>query len=208
MSNTRDKILNSAIVVFAAKGKHGAGMEEIALHAGVNKAMVYYYFKTKENLHNEVLKHLITEIIHRRAEEAGQLKIDPNDPIALVKLFTRTHFTTVSKNGDMVKIFLTALTSEPETIKKVIDESMEGSDRAVIGGLTQILSRGIAEKKLRNVNPTQLFLSILGMNLFFIFGKPMAEAILGLKIEDEELFLEERLNSIMDLVLYGIVNRS
>ena len=61
---SRDKILQAAIPVFAGKGRHGAHMEEIAAHARINKAMIYYIFHSKDELYFEVLKHILTQAWH------------------------------------------------------------------------------------------------------------------------------------------------
>ena len=54
--NTRSKILTAAVTVFRERGKDGAKMQEIADQAGINKAMLHYYFRSKDLLFEEVFK--------------------------------------------------------------------------------------------------------------------------------------------------------
>ena len=60
--NTEEKILKAAISVFHRKGLHGARMQEIADEAGINKAMLYYYFTTKEQLFEVVFEKTVLQI--------------------------------------------------------------------------------------------------------------------------------------------------
>ncbi len=55
-SDTKEKILQTAISIFREKGKDGAKMQEIADGAGINKAMLHYYFSSKDQLFQEVFK--------------------------------------------------------------------------------------------------------------------------------------------------------
>jgi TetR/AcrR family transcriptional regulator len=59
---TKQKILNAALKEFATLGYAGARMEKIARRAEINKAMLFYYFSSKDNLYQEVLKHVLKKI--------------------------------------------------------------------------------------------------------------------------------------------------
>ena len=64
---TEEKIIEAATKIFLEKGKDGARMQEIADRAGINKALLHYYFRSKEKLYQEVfsneLKHFFTSIL-------------------------------------------------------------------------------------------------------------------------------------------------
>ncbi len=59
----RSKILKAAREVFSEKGYDGAGMSEVAKKAGVNKALLFYYFKSKENLLKELVRNASDNIL-------------------------------------------------------------------------------------------------------------------------------------------------
>ena len=67
-AENRQRILEAAEGVFAAKGFNGANMREIAAAASVNKFMLYYHFENKETLFQEVLTANFTPIFQRIAE--------------------------------------------------------------------------------------------------------------------------------------------
>lgn len=60
---TRDRILAIASEVFYQKGLSGARMQEIADQAGINKALLHYYFKTKEQLFDTVFQRALGEFL-------------------------------------------------------------------------------------------------------------------------------------------------
>lgn len=59
---TKDKILNSAQLIFNEKGYEHTSVEEIAKHAGITKAMIYYHFNNKENIMLQLIKRLLSSI--------------------------------------------------------------------------------------------------------------------------------------------------
>ena len=59
---TERKILAAAVEVFAEKGFDGARTDEIAAKSGVNKAMIYYYFKSKDNLYTVIVETIFGEV--------------------------------------------------------------------------------------------------------------------------------------------------
>jgi TetR/AcrR family transcriptional regulator len=57
--NTEEKILEAAKTVFVSKGMDGARMQEIADEAGINKALLHYYFRSKERLFEAIFSEII-----------------------------------------------------------------------------------------------------------------------------------------------------
>ena len=53
-SNTEEQIFDAALTIFSRKGKDGARMQEIAEEAGMNKALLHYYFRSKDRLYEAV----------------------------------------------------------------------------------------------------------------------------------------------------------
>jgi AcrR family transcriptional regulator len=62
--NTEDRIVDAAKTVFINKGKDGARMQEIANEAGINKALLHYYFRTKNKLFEKVFSLVFGDVLH------------------------------------------------------------------------------------------------------------------------------------------------
>ena len=55
-------ILRAAMDVFVEKGQYGAKMQEIADKAGINKALLHYYYRSKEKLYIHIFKFIFKKI--------------------------------------------------------------------------------------------------------------------------------------------------
>src|SRR3954465_9937812 len=64
-AETRAKILDAALREFSANGLAGARMDQIASIAGVNKALLYYHFDSKENLYVAAVEMISAKILDR-----------------------------------------------------------------------------------------------------------------------------------------------
>src|SRR5579875_3432685 len=71
--DSREEILKAAIRLFASRGFHETSMSEVAREARVSKALIFWHFKTKEDLFMAVLNRLIEPYFIDFAEEAGAL---------------------------------------------------------------------------------------------------------------------------------------
>lgn len=65
-TQTRERILTEAKKIFAAKGFDGARVDEIAAAAEVNKALIYYYFKSKEEILEEIIERFLKQSLQRK----------------------------------------------------------------------------------------------------------------------------------------------
>ncbi len=207
---SREKILKAALEVFAEKGKHGARMEEIATRARVNKAMLYYFYTSKENLYKEVLSLSLYDICKNIYDAIYKINQTGMDRVESVCMVVQKHFEAYRQNIEGTKIVLEAFVHEPEEIKKAIanirSDSFKG-DAGVIRPqqMIEFFEIGIQEKVFRAIDVRQIFISIMGMNLIYFMARPIAQALLGLDVNDEHRFLEERQKSISDLLLNGIL---
>ena len=71
--DSRDEILKAAIHLFASRGFHETSMSEVAREAKVSKALIFWHFKTKEELFLAVLNRLLEPYFIDFAEEAAAL---------------------------------------------------------------------------------------------------------------------------------------
>ena len=91
---TEDKIFEAATDVFIEKGMDGARMQDIANHAGINKALLHYYFRTKDHLFDAVFAKLAQKMF---------MKFSPifEEDLSLeesIKFFFREHITFLQQN--------------------------------------------------------------------------------------------------------------
>ncbi|MBU2514357.1 TetR/AcrR family transcriptional regulator [bacterium] len=111
---SRRKIMKVAEKIFAQKGFDGARVDEIAKTAGVNKALIYYYFKSKSMILDEIFKDFVneaTELIYKYFDE----DIELNEPEFMNQVFD---------------IYMEYLESRKDTLKIMLTESLKSGDEA------------------------------------------------------------------------------
>ena len=110
-TQTREKILRVAKKVFARKGFDGARVDEIAQKAKVNKALIYYYFKSKEEILEEIMKQFLEESLDRKGSLVErQRKKEPKKqvgPKELIESFAEGIFNLFKGNEDVLRIIIT-----------------------------------------------------------------------------------------------------
>src|SRR5947208_11300102 len=90
---TRAAILKAALEEFAHEGVTGARTDEIARSAGVNKALLYYYFKDKEGLYGSVLEQVISGLFSRVSAVLDREDLGPGEKMSS---YGEAHFDYIS----------------------------------------------------------------------------------------------------------------
>jgi len=99
--DSRDEILRAAMHLFANRGFHETSMSEVAREAHVSKALIFWHFKTKEELFVAVLNRLLEPYFIDFAEEAGVL-----DERAQIRKLVEFYLDFVRDNASSVRFFL------------------------------------------------------------------------------------------------------
>ena len=89
---SRASILQAAVREFAREGVAGARTDAIVRSAGVNKALLYYYFKDKEALYDAVLDEVFSGVSHAIRGALSQ----PLPPRERLKAYVRAHFDYIA----------------------------------------------------------------------------------------------------------------
>jgi AcrR family transcriptional regulator len=99
--DSRDEILKAATRRFADRGFHETSMSEVAREAGVSKALIFWHFKTKEELFLAVLNRLLGPYVIDFAEEAGAL-----DEKAQILKLLESYLSFVRDNASSIRFFV------------------------------------------------------------------------------------------------------
>lgn len=195
-SSTRDKIVAAALREFTVHGKAGARMDRIAESAGVNKAMIYYHFKSKEELHREV----VASHYNRFRDEAAQILSECHTLNEMLTAVARLHADAIVQRPEMLPLLLREL-AEPDTeILDAIANAMTGS------GLPQkVGSRIHAEMeagRLRRVDIRQAMAAFIGMSLGYYLLSPIFDRIVS--AGDRTEFIKARPEIVADIFLNGM----
>lgn len=196
---SREKILKAAFAEFAESGLAGARVDQIAAEAGVNKAMIYYHFSSKEALYHEVIKKLI-------AERITALRSDLTDQTNLETVLMQTvdfHAELLGGKPELIQILLRELADPKsktvESIAQIVRES------GLPFEFTKILSNGMRNGDYRPVDVRQAMISFVAMSLGYFLLSTVFKKVW--QYADEPTFIDERKRAIVDLFINGVKAR-
>lgn len=113
---TEDRIFEAATLVFEEKGMAGARMQNIADRAGINKALLHYYFRTKDHLFDAVFAKLAQKMFMKFAPIFEEdLSLEDK-----IRFFFREHITFLQKNPKLPGFILNEINHNPQRIKKLM----------------------------------------------------------------------------------------
>lgn len=185
-----ERILEIAAAVFREKGKEGAKMQEIADRAGINKALLHYYFRSKDLLFEKVF-------IQSTQVFFGQLTAIINGDKPLFEIITElcNAYMDMSANNPHFPVFMIGeMNRNPALfIKKMFSHN---SSKPEYAKFKKLVEREIKLGQIRKVNPVQIIINILGLCIFPAVSKPMLQSTLGLSEKEFRAVMDERRKSI------------
>ncbi len=177
---TKKRILDAAFVEFAEKGLAGARVDEIAARAGANKRMLYAHFGSKEALWLEVLE---ATYAAKRAEERAVEVADLPPAEAMAKLVA-FNLRYVARHPEFLAIL------HQENLHRAA--YLASSTRVLalysplVETLRRVLGRGAEAGLFRaDVDPLQLYVSILGLSHFYMANRYTLSTIFGTALDTE-----------------------
>ncbi len=195
--DTETLIFEAAKKVFGMKGMHGARMQEIADEAGINKALLHYYFRTKEKLFEAVFTDIFQSFFPKAMDIMANPEISFREKI---EKFTNVYISLIQENPYIPGFFLHQLsTGGTEKIVSLFKESGIKPDL-----FFQQVEKEIDENTIHPVHPIHLIVNMISMCIFPFIGKPLLSAILFKDTETYDQFLEERKKEVPQFIINSI----
>src|SRR4029077_21212513 len=184
--------------VFAQRGLSGARMDEIARVAGVNKALPYYYFRNKEELHRFVLETMIAQLAGQM-ESPAVLLMDPADR---VRALVNTTFDFVTRNPAYPRLSQREMMAD-RPYRRPLHWMVVAYSRPLHKRAVKTIQEGIARGQFRAVNPDQMVFTIFGMIMFYFATGPLAGQIWNRDIWNPRN-IEQRRRAVLDFLEHGL----
>ena len=168
---TRATILKAAERIYADYGLAGARTDAIAAAAGVNKALLYYYFKSKEDLYQAAIGSQLREF-KQQTEKLLSAK-GPAGPILL--RYISYHFDFIGRHPYYPRMFQRMMMEGDRNLERIVREhSMPLKDL-----LVALLRRGMRSGEFRRLDPEHTLVSIAGLTGHYFNIAPAIRAITG-----------------------------
>jgi TetR/AcrR family transcriptional regulator len=198
LENTEERILEAAKKVFMLKGSAGARMQDIADEAGINKALLHYYFRSKEKLFEVIFREAAGKLM------AGISKIfDEEDADFFEQLRTFCKmYIQLGKDHPYLPIFV--LHEMHTGDGKVFRNIMASYKGKPFASIVNAIQKAIAAKKIIAVDPLQLILNMLSLCIFPVIAKPMFQQVSGVSEARYDGLLESRSEEVSAFIINAI----
>lgn len=199
---SRTAILAAALAEFAEHGLAGARMDTIAATAGVNKALLYYYFRSKDELYAAVLN----EFFQRLQERIGRALGTDTSAGERVLLYARAHFDSVAESRHYARLFQGEMSVGREDSPH-LSHIVERYIRPISIRVLEVLRQGIGTGEFRGVDPAQ-FAPTMAATIVSYFVSPVVRRLRGVDPYAPQS-IQQRRAAVLDFIAAALfVNRN
>jgi TetR/AcrR family transcriptional regulator len=197
---TRSAIMSAAVREFADKGYDGARVDEIAMHAGVNKNLLYHHFGSKDGLFAAVLEYTY-EAIRRRQKDLELRDMDPVTGMRKLVIFTGRIWVQLP---EFQRLLHSENLHEGEHVRR--SKSIPRMYNPLLDTIRDLLDRGVKSGQFRQgIDVIDLYVSITALTAHYITNRYTFEAIFGKRLMTPRR-IQQRLDHAADMILRYVQN--
>jgi AcrR family transcriptional regulator len=193
---TEEKILIGARKVFIAKGMAGARMQDIADEAGINKALLHYYFRSKEKLFEQIFKELSFQFLPR----VNAIFESDRPLFEKIEMFCGEYISKMIENPFIPLFIVNEMNKQPDVFLK----KMWGGKKPVVTKLVEQIDKEVKKGHIRKIHPTHLLLNMVSMCIFPFIGKPLCQLVMGINDVMYRQLMEERKKLVPQFIIQSI----
>ena len=182
---TEEKIMEAARSLFMKKGFAGTKTRDIADKAGINLALLNYYYRSKERLFNKVMMEVISVFTN------SLFKIFQDEETTLeqkFELIATKDIDLIKSNPDILYFILNELRARPEEFFMKFLKRKKLQELVIY----QQLIEKLGTKTEKEINPIHIMTNLMSLTLFPFVGKPMLKMITGIDNTEFIAMMEER----------------
>lgn len=193
--SARAAILAAAERAFAKSGLAGARTESIAAEAGVNKALLYYYFNSKERLYEAVIEDHFREF-NRRALE---ILNGPGSARSVLLRYVELHFDFISARHRYASLYHQLMTAGGRLTRRVVRKYFQPRSRA----FARLLERGMRDGEFRRADRFHTGFSIIALIVFYFSAAPVLR-LLGHSGAYSDASLKHRKREVLEFIRHAL----
>jgi TetR/AcrR family transcriptional regulator len=193
---TEEKIQTAAKKVFLTRGMDGARMQDIADEAGINKALLHYYFRSKDKLFEKIF----LDVAHAFLPKIFAILESDSTLFEKIDRFCNEYISQVMTTPYVPIFILNEINRQPQAfLKKVF-----GGNRPPIEKLIPQIQKEIKAGILKPIDPLQLLMNILSLCLFPFLVSPMIQLISGIDTKQFNALMEKRKKEVPKMIINSI----
>lgn len=199
-TDTEQRILEAARTVFLRQGTAGARMQEIAREAGVNQALLHYYFRSKERLSAAVFQQIASRIFPALVQTLGaDISLDEK-----IDGVIGVYLENLSRNPFVAGYLISELHHNPARVKQLVAGAIGADPQTVLPSLLKKLEKQIEERvragTMRLIQPHQLVINLISLCIFPFAARPMLSIAFGMDDPAFARFIGQRRKELPEFV--------
>ncbi len=203
-ADTEARILAAARSVFTRTGTAGARMQDIAREAGVNQALLHYYFRTKEALAERVFFEAASALFAAMPRD-----LRPDAPLAdIVRSFVSSYIDTVRKTPFIPGYIAAETHQHPERIAamlaRVTGRNPTTDTPMLLQMVQQMIDARVAAGEMRAIKAEQLMVNMMALVTFPFIAQRVLTGVYGMNDAQYDRFLDERREELPKFILNAL----
>ncbi len=192
---SRAAILAAAGRVFAKSGLAGARTDAIAAAAGVNKALLYYYFKGKESLYEAVVEDHFSEF----NRQALAVLAAPGPARAILLRYVSLHFDFISARHRYASLHQQVMSAGGRLAERLVRKYFRPRSEA----FGRLLERGMQDGEFRRADRFHAAMSVVSLIVFYFSAAPVLQ-LMGRPDAYSAVNLKRRKQEVLDFIRHGL----
>lgn len=195
-SSTEARILAAAKRVFVKNGMAGARMQDIADEAGINKALLHYYFRNKELLFEKIF-------LESAADFWPQLTavLESDAPLfKKIESFSEVYIDKFVADPYLPLFVLSEMNRRPRQFFKKMFGGNPPNPQKLLVQIEEQVKAGV----IRPVDPVQLIINMISLTVFPFVGKPMFMAVMNISEADFDKQIRVRRKEVAHFIIESI----
>ena len=191
--------MEAARRVFTQRGFDGARMDEIAKAAGINRALLHYYFRSKDKLFDLVFAQRAREFF------LGLVGIisGPGNLEEKIRAIVAHDIDMIRSQPDLPIFIMQELTQHPDRLVRMAAESGANPSH-MMKSFKLVVKEAIDKKQIRPIDAGQLLINVMSLCVYPFIAKPMVKAVQELDDKQFEKMILRRKQEIVEFVMSSL----
>jgi TetR/AcrR family transcriptional regulator len=194
--STEQKILEAAKQIFMENGLDGARMQDIADKAGMNKALLHYYFRSKDKL----FERIFIEEAQKFMPKVTEIMLSDLTLFEKIEKFMGEYIDTLSQNPLLANFIMNEIHRNPKEMMTKI----WGNHRPPIDKVEEHVAKLVKKGEIKPIKGYELMINMVSLCIFPFLAKPMVQWVT--KTNDEEFLkmMQQRKKTVVQFVIDSI----
>lgn len=199
--DTESKILDAAKEVFQQKGLTGARMQEIADKAGINKALLHYYYRSKDKLFEKVFDIAFSIFIPKVKE----IMLSKKPIFEKIEFFVENYIELLHKHPYIPSFVISELNRNPQILVNVFEKNIQFKELDLFRKFNDQIQVEVQKGIIKPIDAQNLMTNVIGLCIFPIVARPIIQGIMFNNDKKAyDAFLMQRKKFVVDFIINAI----